>query len=126
MKELEITLQQEETRQKERRIYIDKALLAEELGVDDSQWNDIDGNELAAVIVRLQERGLVREEFFETYTIGGVSNIRVVGLNKGTDTSYASPLRKSTTKYPKRLFEKGHKLAEYFGMNGTHNEYGDD
>ena len=126
MKELEITLQQEETRQKERRIYIDEALLAEELGVDDSQWNDIDGNELAAVIVRLQERGLVREEFFETYTIGGVSNIRVVGLNKGTDTSYASPLRKSTTKYPKRLFEKGHKLAEYFGMNGTHNEYGDD
>ena len=126
MKELEITLQQEETRQKERRIYIDEALLAKELGIDDSQWNDIDGNELAAVIVRLQERGLVREEFFETYTIGGVSNIRVVGLNKGTDTSYASPLRKSTTKYPKRLFEKGHKLAEYFGMNGTHNEYGDD
>ena len=126
MKELEITLQQEETRQKERRIYIDEALLAEELGIDDSQWNDIDGNELAAAIVRLQERGLVREEFFETYTIGGVSNIRVVGLNKGTDTSYALPLRKSTTKYPKRLFEKGHKLAEYFGMNGTHNEYGDD
>ena len=126
MKELEITLQQEETRQKERQIYIDKTLLAEELGIDDSQWNDIDGNELAAAIVRLQERGLVREEFFETYTIGGVSNIRVVGLNKGTDTSYASPLRKSTTKYPKRLFEKGHKLAEYFGMNGTHNEYGDD
>ena len=126
MKELEITLQQEETRQKERRIYIDEALLAGELGIDDSQWNDIDGNELAAAIVRLQERGLVREEFFETYTIGGVSNIRVVGLNKGTDTSYASPLRKSTTKYPKRLFEKGHKLAEYFGMNGTHNEYGDD
>ena len=29
MKELEITLQQEETRQKERRIYIDEALLAE-------------------------------------------------------------------------------------------------
>lgn len=126
MKELEITLQQEETRQKERQIYIDEALLAEELGIDDSQWNDIDGNELAAAIVRLQERGPVREEFFETYTIGGVSNIRVVGLNKGTDTSYASPLRKSTTKYPKRLFEKGHKLAEYFGMNGTHNEYGDD
>lgn len=126
MKELEITLQQEETRQKERRIYIDEALLAEELSIDDSQWNDIDGNELAAAIVRLQERGLVREEFFETYTIGGVSNIRVVGLNKGTDTSYASPLRKSTTKYPKRLFEKGHKLAEYFGMNGSHNEYGDD
>ena len=126
MKELEITLQQEETRQKERRIYIDEALLAEELGIDDSQWNDIDGNELAAAIVRLQERGLVREEFFEAYAIGGVSNIRVVGLNKGTDTSYASPLRKSTTKYPKRLFEKGHKLAEYFGMNGTHNEYGDD
>ena len=126
MKELEITLQQEETRQKERRIYIDEALLAEELGIDDSQWNDIDGNELAAAIVRLQERGLVREEFFETYTIGGVSNIRVVGLNKGTDTSYASPLRKSTTKYPKRLFEKGHNLAEYFGMNGTHNEYGED
>ena len=126
MKELEITLQQEETRQKERRIYIDEALLAEELGIYDSQWNDIDGNELAAAIVRLQERGLVREEFFETYTIGGVSNIRVVGLNKSTDTSYASPLRKSTTKYPKRLFEKGHKLAEYFGMNGTHNEYGDD
>ena len=126
MKELEITLQQEETRQKERRIYIDEALLAEELSIDDSQWNDIDGNELAAAIVRLQERGLVREEFFETYTIGGVSNIRVVGLNKGTDTSYASPLRKSTTKYPKRLFEKGHRLAEYFGMNGSHNEYGDD
>ena len=126
MKELEITLQQEETRQKERQIYIDEALLAEELSIDDSQWNDIDGNELAAAIVRLQERGLVREEFFETYTIGGVSNIRVVGLNKGTDTSYASPLRKSTTKYPKRLFEKGHKLAEYFGMNGSHNEYGDD
>ena len=126
MKELEITLQQEETRQKERRIYIDEALLAGELGIDDSQWNDIDGNELAAAIVRLQERGLVREEYFETYTIGGVSNIRVIGLNKGTDTSYASPLRKSTTKYPKRLFEKGHKLAEYFGMNGTHNEYGDD
>ena len=126
MKGLEITLQQEETRQKERRIYIDEALLAEELGIDDSQWNDIDGNELAAAIVRLQERGLVREEFFEAYAIGGVSNIRVVGLNKGTDTSYASPLRKSTTKYPKRLFEKGHKLAEYFGMNGTHNEYGDD
>ena len=126
MKELEITLQQEETRQKERQIYIDEALLAEELSIDDSQWNDIDGNELAAAIVRLQERGLVREEFFEAYAIGGVSNIRVVGLNKGTDTSYASPLRKSTTKYPKRLFEKGHKLAEYFGMNGTHNEYGDD
>ena len=126
MKELEITLQQEETRQKERQIYIDEALLAEELGIDDSQWNGIDGNELAAAIVRLQERGLVREEFFETYTIGGVSNIRVIGLDKGTDTSYAPPLRKSTTKYPKRLFEKGHKLAEYFGMNGTHNEYGDD
>ena len=126
MKELEITLQQEETRQKERQIYIDKTLLAEELGIDDSQWEDLDGNQLAAAIVRLQERGLVREEFFETYTIGGVSNIRVIGLDKGPDTSYASPLRKSTTKYPKRLFEKGHKLAEYFGMNGTHNEYGDD
>ena len=50
MKELEITLQQEETRQKERHIYIDEALLAEELGIDDSQWNDIDGNELAAAI----------------------------------------------------------------------------
>ena len=126
MKELEITLQQEETRQKERRIYIDEALLAKELGIDDSQWDDIDGNELAATIVRLQERGLVREEFFETYTIGGVSNIRIIGLEQSTDTFYASPLRKSTTKYPKRLFEKGHKLAEYFGMNGTHNEYGDD
>ena len=54
MKELEITLQQEETRQKERQIYIDKTLLAEELGIDDSQWDDIDGNELAAAIVRLQ------------------------------------------------------------------------
>ena len=126
MKELEITLQQEETRQKERRIYIDEALLTEELGIDDSQWENLDGNQLAAAIIKLQERGLVREEFFETYTIGGVSNIRVVGLNKSTDTFYASPLRKSTTKYPKRLFEKGHKLAEYFGMNGTHNEYGDD
>src|SRR5699024_3620861 len=90
------------------------------------QWNDIDGDELAAAIVRLQERGLVREEFFETYTIGGVSNIRIIGLDKGDDTFYALPLRKSTTKHPKRLFEKGHKLAEYFGMNGTHNEYGDE
>ena len=85
MKELETTLQQEETRQKERQIYIDEALLAEELGIDDSQWNDIDGNELAAAIVRLQERGLVREEFFDTRTIGGISNIRVIGLDKGTD-----------------------------------------
>ena len=73
MKELEITLQQEETRQKERQIYIDEALLAEELGIDDSQWDDIDGNELAAAIVRLQERGLVREEYFETYKIGRAS-----------------------------------------------------
>src|SRR5699024_12560296 len=111
MKELESTLQQEETRQKERRTYIDEALLAEELGIDDSQWEDIDGNELAAAIVKLQERGLVREEFFETYTIGGVSNIRVVGLNKGTDTSYALHLRKSTTKYPKRLYAQGHTIA---------------
>ena len=126
MKELEITLQQEETRQKERQIYIDEALLAEELGIDDSQWGDIDGNDLAAAIVKLQERGLVREEFFDTRTIGGVSNLRVIGLDKGGDTFYSQPLRKSTTKYPKRLFEKGHNLAEYFGMNGTHSEYGED
>src|SRR5699024_2984488 len=99
MKELEITFKQEETRQKERQIYIDEALLAEGLGIDDSQWDDVDGNELAAAIVKLQERGLVREEFFDTRTIGGVSNIGIIGLDKGDDTFYALPLATPTPSY---------------------------